>query len=724
MVMAQARKRMSYFKKRAQNNSGGILVLLALTLPVILLMASGAYMILSYASATEQIEAAAKMSLLAAAEEYFATSCSLTEGGPGQGESERDACHIYKLNAALTRANEVSDQNSQALGGIVIGSEETNSSGARGDSFDFDAEIRSQHYFHEIPQADAPNSDAIITSCENAMGGSGEAAFPCLLQREEANNEEIANAFTISGTVRKNRVLNALSNLFGFKLASGHKSFFLKVRAIPMRMCVLVDISSSVAYTTHPENENPLHLPSYPLDDDGQILTEMRGAPFTEFETSWDSLDYPRGINVPNSYPITRYKDDYGLVETYDDSLTEFEMFQSDYPQYAENHTPPLGEVNELLEDDGSSSGTYSYTGTSERESHLVDLYRHTAAAGDGTITYNGPEPWVSIFEGVHRASEIFKDRAVAGDKVCLILYNDRLSWKSVINLTDNFDYVRKVLDPEQIRDPDNLSEVDTYSGSMPIAANSGTWDKTSMCDVESDGCMPLWARLGLFPMAGTFTNTGVAISEALRQFENDEMGTPSVDFIAHFGDGLTSCFNKDDGSGLSCDSASHAHYLRSMHQIERMVSNGMRNNNVSFHNFLIGDHVAPHTILLQNPATDECYSDSEARKKMPPVDYVLGQGFNSKDMEHATAASQTAFLDTPFYQVNYDWYNLVRITGGVWAPLRPKAPGCTPEDPAPTCGSEPVRLETDPKCRNTADQVYDYLTEALESSSGFSIIQ
>lgn len=693
-------------------DDGGILVLMAITLPIILLIASGSYMIFSFATATEQIEASAKMALLAAAESYLAKSCATDKGGPGFNESVRDACHVHKLRAAAERANEIRERNESFLGDMVIGSEDIGLSQG-----DFQAELLAHYYHGDIPPPGTQNRDQIINDCKMAAGvTSGEEAFPCLLERSMGSNGSIADAFSLSGTVTENKILSAIHGIFGFVFGNKYKSFFLKVRAVPMRMCAIIDLSRSTTYNTHPRNNNPEYLSSYPLDGDGTILERVNGEAYDGFVNSWNAIGDERDGDIPTLEPVPRYKDDYGLIETYEDDLISYQQFESQYPQYAKNHTEPEGDV---------APDTYNSPSVSYK--HLVDFYRHPESALiGGDIQYDGPEPWISIIEGVRRATKYFRDRAVAGDRACLIFFNDTLNWRGVINLTDDFDYIDKVLDAGHIRDPDHYNEVDIYSGTLPVAPGTGQWSKDLDCDVESPSCMPLWARLGLFPISGTFTNAPLAIAEALRQFEEDDSKTTSADFIAHFGDGLTSCY-QDSSGGSACDSSQHFFYLQSMKQIERMVTLGMHKNNIAFHNFLIGNHVRPHTVLLANPNNgNKCYTDAEMRKQMPPKEFVQGQNYDARTMNGiATPESQAAFETEPFYQVNSDWYNLVRMTGGIWAPLRDMHPDCSLNiKPVIACDSTPTRLEFDPDCLTISEQVFKYLDQALKSSSGFTVVE
>jgi hypothetical protein len=346
----------------------------------------------------------------------------------------------------------------------------------------------------------------------------------------------------------------------------------------------------------------------------------------------------------------------------------------------------------------------------------MTDLYR--------SGSYQGPEPWLSILKGVRMAVQTIKDRSVAGDRACLILYNDVLDWRHVINLTDNFDYILTLLNEEEI------------TGVSLSDAKLSNWK-------DHKEWPPKWIQLGMFPTPGRNTFTSLAFKEAIDQFADDKFKVPSVDFVVHFGDGLPNCYINAAGQ-ITCNAQQYEAYRQAMLQISNLVYNGFFKSKIALHMFMTGDSVGPHTRLELgpgqtpinpydadwggNPPTESnCLTDEQARHADPPVDYVIGQGLDLKDGGNPQAQTifQHAFDNPPqpFYQANLDWYRLVRMTGGRWAPLRKNPVDCTPHYDC-TSNNGNQRLLQDPLCRSTEDQVKDHLSEVLTESAGFVVVK
>lgn len=151
----------------------------------------------------------------------------------------------------------------------------------------------------------------------------------------------------------------------------------------------------------------------------------------------------------------------------------------------------------------------------------------------------------------------------------------------------------------------------------------------------------------------------------------------------------------------------------------------------IPLHVIMVGDHVAPHTrdITVDGVCMN---NDKEIRQKGIVGSkgmFVLGGQADGTyfsggyDIHAVKAWNDMLNGKAPLYQANLPWYQLARITGGIWAPIRPKLPGCSTSDPAPSCGSAVGTELTggrriyDPLCRDPKDQIKGYMKEIIEQN-------
>jgi hypothetical protein len=144
----------------------------------------------------------------------------------------------------------------------------------------------------------------------------------------------------------------------------------------------------------------------------------------------------------------------------------------------------------------------------------------------------------------------------------------------------------------------------------------------------------------------------------------------------------------------------------------------------VPLHVILVGDHVQPHTVAIAKEDGGECISDSDARKANLP--FVLDQQFGAPvSGTGAEAAQASAYnnrsVDTPYWKINYEMYEIAASTGGTWGPIRAPHPSCsTPNVPInnPTqCNRSPSLLQRvvyDENCRPRGDQMTHIMDEIL----------
>ncbi|NLF26206.1 MAG: hypothetical protein GX589_11200 [Deltaproteobacteria bacterium] len=644
---------------RADNNShGGALLLFMLAVPVMIMLFGLAVQLGAYGVGLEQSRHTAKMILLGASEAYFQHNCS------GDGTLSEN-CHQAKLQAAITMANQLAVKSKgQSLYPISAG------------SFGSSPKVAQRLFVPGRYAAMAP-PDGLSDPCN------GE--YPCFHSRETG---ELANAFKLVGSVVDNPFLARFEKFLGMKNFFKTMRFDVTAAAVPMRMCAVIDLSGSIAADTHPEEYDtvPPHANIAPLfaynsDQNGVVTTQDKGADQVK---SAANLPERRGNNVDG-----HYKDDYSLVKAVD-------LMQIDNYEEAAWHRAPDADLGSFVTASEATAGERYY---------LLDLYR--------SGSYKGAEPWKSIMDGVRGVAEAFRDRSVAGDRICLVFFDKFVRWPYTVRLTGDFNYVINLLQ----------TEVPTAAPKCPPKTTLGGEE----CTVLNDP--PPWVKLGLFPQPSAHTDVYAGLGQALFEFSQDNLGVPSTDFVTLFSDGLATCYMKKDVASKKCRSRNHEYYRNAMRAIrDELIFSpaqgvGYFKGNIALHMFMAGDDVAPHTLLLKKDG--KCLTDEEARKEvdhngMPaPIDFVLGQGLNVYD-ETVSPQAQSAFETPPFYQANADWYSLVRMTGGRWAPIRTPA-NCTPMQP--TCTENAERLLQDPECRSSEKQVRGYLEQVLRDSSGFTIV-
>lgn len=735
--------------KSTKAQHGSAMAFFAISLPILMLVLGGAFYFATYGIVKEQTDGTLKLVLLAAAERYSeypvrGSSDDASGGAVCRGVVDRLACHNLKLAAAVEKANEVARRQSNKLGTLLITSGTLDDAPANSGEAILMAE---RHTFVKLDENNKP--DANLGACEQ----------DCFFEKP---NNEFANGFRIHAKMERNTLLNKIVNSFGLSLDTDVGDKIFTAAAIPLRFVAAVDLSSSITWDTH---EFGCDFSAYHSDNAGTVAAEY--APL------WDPVPETRGAETSGKM---HFKDDYRVVETFNDSIDDYIAYDQTFDGIPANeyHVDP---EDPMFADSGQfeaavpaesdpSLGLSELSGDGTYYNFLLDMYRGNQLEPP----YRGPEPWHSIYRAVAKSMELFKDRAVAGDRAGLIFYHSGISWRMGVKLTDNFDYIRDLLGEKDGVDP--LVEEITKNDLMTDGADGLIPWPTGPSDFGNT--MPRWVRLGLFPVPGVQTNTPLAITAAANFFSQDDLagaGVPSVDFIGHFGDGLPTCFR--DGSGeIQCDGRQYDAYRYGITQIRDFAARTLYQNKIVLHKFLFGAHVGPHTILRPNDEGTGCMTEQEARGQIPPIDFVKGTD-GIPDLKTATLTSEQretaneAFDEMfeyvrekypdsrcrvedadpsaeedpsvepieeeeeedslePFYQANTDWYQIVRLTGGRWFPIRPfdDSESCTPTTPTCPAGSPPRRLEVDPECRNVEAQVTHYLEDLIMTGGGYVIVE
>lgn len=629
---------------------GAVLVMIAILSVAILLFAALAIDLAALAASSQQASHSAKYAALTALDAYMRK----------QGDQ------ATKLTAALDAANAIGEMNLALLQPqSSILKESVNARKAGGPFL-----IPGRFYSQAPPACDAH------TVC------GGDIDVPCFVPLSDINHDcdrtpnVGPNAFQVIGEYAQ-----GLRKVFSGVISS--KPMALSVNEVaalvPRRGCFIIDISNSMVRDTHRGNDSPPNASLYSF----LLTVDNPGGEQNQHDVVWNAMDdsrvNPTALPVPEPsdprYVRRHYKSDYLVADILKDSDYFSGEFDKHHPSPFEQVglTATLGEEQWMSYGRGNDSVKYRF-----------DAYRDH--------TYSGPEPLSTVFDGVRRAIEIQKHRAVTGDQACIIFTDAVLFWPRVFNLTSDFDYL---LDHLDLRTPDALRE----PGHVTLSH---------------------MASMVLMPGYGTSSNLRLGVVEALRQFNTSRSGDiPSVDFIVYAGDGIpncTACLSNDDPNCFPSGCGNnYYHYKQAVRELTDLALDGLFPAKISFSAIIYGAHVRPHTLNIASPtAPTVCLSDEESRKL---GNDIVDGGNCSDDAECATAFYEMSDLK-PFLPVNRDMYRLTRITGGVWAPIRQYAPGTSCDA---TCSATSPTMQFT-SCETPSKQLEQYI-ERIMGEGSFMIV-
>jgi hypothetical protein len=211
-----------------------------------------------------------------------------------------------------------------------------------------------------------------------------------------------------------------------------------------------------------------------------------------------------------------------------------------------------------------------------------------------------------------------------------------------------------------------------------------------------------------------------------------------SADFIVHIGDGLANCLNCiDDTSGLCADASNihscsnlYPYYQQAIEDLHNMIRNDIWSDpdvrNIPIHAFMIGDSVGPHSLDIEEEDSvdgSNCYGPEKVGGSGYPA--VRGTPGDVTDKENAF---RFASKNTPFWEANVAWFEIAKLTRGIWAPIRPFSANDNPGDcvlarldgdgdpcePEIYGISENNRRVYDPFCESKEEQINRYLNIVL----------
>lgn len=723
---------------------GAILPLAAMCAGVLVMLLASAVYLAAFSSLRTGVRSIAGLIGLAAMQGYAETEC------PKQG-----SCHEAKIDAALARAEQITQTNARYFDQLTLslfsGADEasTGPTGDKGGNQESKgaggvnvATVEAGSWYYQAPS-------------EN-LGDPCTGNYPCFVAFPKSPADgQLANAIRVSGSTEPT-IADKLLGAFGM---GSTKSIQFEVIAsqVPLRLVALIDLSSSsqednylrpngtmeeegggtvhaaTPSTAPSDYGSPSPAPAGPAPSGmgfaGLALYSSVGPPEADppadppdgdfFAYQISQID-PNPEIVPDSVatvwdyvPDTRpgsgpysasdhYKDDYSQV-------TSFGLSELERTKYANaDYHPSMAEV---LAD---SRGIW-YPPKDDLEDYvkhyLVDTYRNDGV----TPAYpgaQGPQPYRAFMEGLEEVVSTIQDRQVAGDMMSLVFFETNMYWKYVTDMTDDFNYIRSLINTQSIRDGDSSDFPDT---AQP------------------------WLQLGLFPKAYEYTDIYSALVESKFQLSNVSVdGIPTINEIVLFGDGLSTCHGLGNSRACGNDFST---YKESLSEISDFVSSTLFSDGITLNVVQAGEQVGPHFLRMMLPPDGsdakkgeaegaeetECLTDDVARQLAIPMtrgtDYLgsTPPGSEFQNDFYGQQAWENRF-ETPFYKAAYDWYVNTVVSGGVYVPVRPVAVSCddTLANDCSGLGYNPSTADrevNDPYCRSPGDQVKDGLADIIQRS-------
>ena len=423
----------------------------------------------------------------------------------------------------------------------------------------------------------------------------------------------------------------------------------------------------------------------------------------------WLNLEKPTGAMSDRS-PIHHFADSYVLKHVYGDA-----DYDANHHQFNPSPTQDSNKYTTTFPD-----GAWFNIDMGMFDRSAYGGHQAVTTANGAADNYFGPEPLRSILAGIRTSIERFETRQVAGDMACVIFYDKSLTWPRVFNITDNFAELREIF---------NFDAINASVLQPDIDADITTATTGPVTGFEAI------VRHGLFPRNpdNSFTNAVAAISEALTQLDNARQasGVESADFIVNISDGLTNCITCANPITGGCPdspgtcSNEYNYYQQSMNDLRGSIQTIWADpavRNIPLHVFMIGSAVGPHSLDIEEPDSDA------GNRRCYPYHKVGGSGFSpvrgqdvgnnglEDDFDNASSAQ-------PFYQANVDWFEIAKLTRGLWAPIRPSPPSCTmaltdsngnPCDPDNFGIGASNRRVVDPFCRTQDQQIVSYVDRIL----------
>ncbi len=721
-------------KLESRNNSlkkskAAILVLATALIIVVVTIVSVAIDLNYIYASKEQIRQTAKFLSLAAIEQYFSIDCSKDKTDKTSAECEAD------------REEQVRKRIQEIIPKSLLLHKET---------FQLNQEIYNQevNVKYETGRWVIENDPSFAD--QNCPGNKEKPCFIATTNSAEINSFKIAISYNWALAARLTRSILSLTNKR------------ITVDAVstvtPRRACILVDTSPSLTRESHLlRNRGSFNGSNYDSAD---------------FDHAAEFGFYVKSDNPPSSGMASQHDRKWN---GYIPSTFEVDIIMNSL--YPDSNAPPTAKQRQDLIDQLSYPGISNYirpvSGDFSKTKHYENDYILKKTLSDEDYVKSedfnfhpdptesesykargswyridnltDPEPLNTVFHGLKELVTQFKERAVSGDKLCLIFYDDTLSWPRIVKLTDDLDYLLKLVDL------DDKSEVSTDQRNPDTVSNP---------DFRSTKGRERIIKHKLFPTINSFSDSIAAFQEAFKQLSQiSENGILTSDFIVHIGDGLSNCTNfankVDNGqiipslagmnwgfcnfSTASCSNDS-ATYMCSINMLKQLIKNEAVPRNIPVHVVQIGNDVAPHTVDIPDPKdSNKCLrGDAEVRGSGLTENFVMGTDGDGNTLYYDYNFSEysnwvwinpklsTSFSsmseEKPFYLASKFMFDIALMTKGIWAPIRPKSNNCNTEegraiDKQCIYTDPPTRRTKDPFCRTTNEQIEEYMKLVMDQN-------
>lgn len=698
-----------------KQNKGGVLVFLLVVILALCMLMAYVIDLNSYYVRKTQADANAKIIALTALEEYYDSVRDCGTGGI--------SCTVeFRLERALARASEVANTNLMMADEALTDIEREN---------DMVGAVL-EHGIWEREEA----------KCRSFLN----VEAPCFIKLEPGSVTDTGqprhpNAFRVWGRLFPEGSKNFFADTF---LDTGAVGIRVDATAsmVPRKGCFLVDISRSTKETTHKNFDLPV------FDSEGNFKwnesyqcsnppagTEQCCPPqsphgnhgFEAAEFAYDIRPAPGPGEPTELGPKTPIEKAWACMEQSPNRFrgldrSHYRHYRNDYRAFT-----LLTDRNDLPGDVGAyhpplvADGYEHYV--SKSDSYWVDIVAR-------------PEPLKTILDGIYSAIDVFQERAVAGDDICLVLFDSNLDWPRVIQLTNLNEPPEKKLD---------------YLKSLTDFSNEREYDYTfahggGYLNTGGDTGFERVVKHGMFPSYHSDTNFQQAIMYATKEFDKagntSNGGVPSSNFMVLITDGLGNCreCTPELEAQFLCDrdvsfyhcGRDYADHAVAMQDIKSLAVSHLQTTKTPLHVILVGEDVEPHTMDIFNPSpnpagSDRCYTDEEwrAKDRLEEQDEDVFDFTAQIPPEQRAEAFKNRSSSTPYYQVARDMYEVAVSTGGIFGPLRPK---CSEVDPAlqppPRCNSTvgPRKVTCDKENRTKAEQIREYL-EKIVTFNPYTIV-
>jgi hypothetical protein len=355
--------------------------------------------------------------------------------------------------------------------------------------------------------------------------------------------------------------------------------------------------------------------------------------------------------------------------------------------------------------------------------------------------TYEGPQPLTAIMGGVYRALQIIDARAVNGDRIGVIGFDQTMDGleSRCIGFTDRYDTNFTLMETIFQPSPSNADLQERFNHMFFPRAEANT---SVPLGLSWAGYLFATEDCASIPNAASTNFTGFA--SQINQTDHVQRS------VVLFTDGLTNC------TGSACSQTDWNMHYGSLMNTVSPIATEFANNKIPIHVMMYGNSTGPHTLLRRGSASS-CMTDQEARE----MGLAFVDGNSNSTSNPPSAAYQNLFNlwgqqfsganpyhlpDSYFFIGEFMHTHVSGQTRGIFGAMRPPCSyshiGATDLNDCNTngegylgaiCGSQGTtagdlvtapyltdsssRLVCDPSCRDKSDQVGDFVEDIYGQS-------